>query len=70
MSTDHYTETDATADTADVWPPLAHMILKTEEPVKEGRRALCGARLQGIELTDAHKVCVKCVRIARGMSGL
>ena len=43
------------------WPPIAHI---TEEvPVVEGSLALCGAKLMGIELKDAHEVCAECIKI-------
>ena len=66
MSTDHDTETDATTGTGDVWPPLAH-IHKGPRPPKAGDRALCGAKLMGIDLDgcECSKVCAKCVEIAR-----
>jgi hypothetical protein len=47
------------------WPPLAHLVRKDQLPAKEGDIALCGAKLMGINLDTANKVCEKCVRIAR-----
>lgn len=46
-----------------VWPPLAH--LTRERPPKEGSLALCGAKLMGLDLPNATKVCRKCVEIAK-----
>jgi len=48
-----------------IWPPLAHIARKPQGTVKEGDLALCGAKLMGINLPDATKVCTKCIRIAR-----
>jgi len=52
------------------WPPLAHIERKSDGPLVEGKLALCGAKLMGIELNDATKVCTKCVRIAKQELGL
>lgn len=46
----------------DVWPPVAHI---TRKPVREDGEALCGAKLMGMELPNASKVCPKCVEIFR-----
>lgn len=49
------------------WPPLAHLIRKEDEPVKEGTIALCGVKLMGIELgrlsQASGKICEKCEAI-------
>jgi hypothetical protein len=48
-----------------IWPPLAHIERKSAGPLREGKLALCGAKLMGIRLTDATKVCEECIKIAR-----
>ena len=45
------------------WPPLAH-IARGKDP-QQGDEALCGARLMGMKLDDAAKVCEECVRVLR-----
>ncbi len=63
MKTATNTVTDLSTEVPDVWPPLAHLILK--RPVKPGDRAICGAKLMGIDLDNTQcKVCPKCVEIA------
>ncbi len=58
------TNTDPmTESPPDVWPPLAHIVPK---PVVEGARALCGAKIDGIDLDDATNVCPKCIEIFGG----
>ena len=52
--------------TGNVWPPLAHLC--REKPAKKGSLALCGAKLEGINLTDASKVCTKCIAIAKRLN--
>jgi hypothetical protein len=63
------TKTDTKPVTSDGtisdWPPMAHIIRTAGGDVKEGDRALCGAKLMGIDLPDATKVCKKCVEIAK-----
>jgi hypothetical protein len=51
--------------TMNQWPPLAHIERKSAGPLREGKLALCGAKLMGIRLPDATKVCEKCIEIAR-----
>ena len=51
--------------TMNQWPPLAHIERKSDGPLREGKLALCGAKLMGIKLPDATKVCEKCIKIAR-----
>jgi hypothetical protein len=63
MSKQLDTETRDTTGVEDAWPPLAHLC--REKPAKEGSLALCGAKLMGINLEDAHKVCKKCIEIAK-----
>jgi len=51
------------------WPPLAH--LTADLPLRKGSIAFCGAKLMGIDLPDASKICTKCIKIARQrISGL
>lgn len=66
MTTETKTEIEPT--TGDVWPPLAHITIKNR-PVKPGDRALCGAKLMGIDLEGMHcnQICRKCEEIARSM---
>lgn len=51
-------------DTGNCWPPLAHLVRNAGGKVKEGDKALCGAKLAGVPLDNATKVCKKCVKIA------
>ena len=46
------------------WPPQAHLIRPEDRPAKEGTRALCGAKLMGIDLEHAKDVCMECRKIA------
>jgi hypothetical protein len=59
-------------DAPPCWPPKAHIIRKQDQPAREGTRALCGARLMGIDLDNAaaNQVCDKCVEIARKELGV
>lgn len=50
------------------WPPLAHIVRKGADP-KEGDKALCGAKLMGIPLDSATKVCAKCIEIVKMEQG-
>jgi len=50
---------------SDQWPPLAHIERKSDGPLKEGKLALCGAKLMGIPLDNASAICEKCIEIAR-----
>lgn len=50
---------------SDHWPPLAHIERKSDGPLVEGKLALCGAKLMGIRLPDAAKVCEKCLEVLR-----
>lgn len=59
------TQTKPTTDTPTQWPPQAHIAKKAPGTVQEGDVALCGAKLMGINLDDAHKVCEECVRILK-----
>lgn len=57
-----------TDDAPPVWPPVAHLIHKKDEPCKEGTIALCGAKLMGLDLGPINKlskVCEKCVEVFR-----
>lgn len=65
MSTQLDTRTDERLDTGNIWPPLAHIIRKENQPAKEGDLAICGAKLMGLDLPDAKKMCKKCIEIAR-----
>lgn len=62
------TDTDpALGEAPPCWPPLAHIIREEDRPVKEGTIALCGAKMMGIDLSDAPAstvVCGKCAEIA------
>ena len=60
------TDTKTGSGTGDVWPPLAHLC--REKPAKKGSLALCGAKLEGINLADASKVCTKCIKIAQKLN--
>lgn len=52
-------------DPCDHWPPLAHIARTPPGTVKKGDEALCGAKLMGLDLDDAHKVCEKCLEILK-----
>jgi len=65
MSTKTITKPMTSDGAPPIWPPLAHIERKSDGPLVEGKLALCGARLMGIHLNDATKVCTKCVRIAK-----
>jgi hypothetical protein len=65
MSTILDTETQLDDGTMSEWPPLAHIHDKREGKLKEGKLALCGAKLMGLDLPDAVKVCEKCIEIAK-----
>lgn len=58
------------------WPPLAHLIRKEDEPVKEGSIALCGTKLMGIDLGRVRnaganvKICEKCRQVFERELGL
>lgn len=59
----------STGDTIGQWPPQAHIAqVKNGEVVKEGDVALCGAKLMGLDLETATKVCEECLKIAKGKS--
>lgn len=49
------------------WPPVAHMIHKKDEPVREGSIALCGVKLMGLDLgrlkNHTGDICPKCVEV-------
>jgi len=45
------------------WPPVAHIAKKKQGTVKEGDIALCGERLMGINLDEAHVICKRCLEI-------
>jgi hypothetical protein len=51
--------------TGNCWPPLAHIFDQSKGAVKEGDTALCGAKLMGIDLPDATKLCKNCIEIAK-----
>ena len=55
---------EAPAEAPSHWPPVAHIVKKGDEG-REGKRALCGAKMLGIDLegTEVSKVCDKCRRI-------
>lgn len=63
------TDTKPTADvssgTPDQWPPVAHVWRKTGKPIKESDVALCGAKLMGIPLPNATKICAKCAELLK-----
>lgn len=60
------TDTKTKSGSGNVWPPLAHLC--REKPPKEGSLALCGAKLMGLDLPNATKVCRKCTEIAKRLS--
>ncbi len=64
MTTQTKTKLDDAALTS--WPPKAHLIRREDHPPAEGTRALCGAKLMGIDLDGASvkQPCKKCVEIA------
>ena len=62
------TKTKLSNGTGTHWPPLAHLADKLKGTVTEGDYALCGAKLMGINLPDAAKVCQKCIKIAQERS--
>lgn len=59
MSTETLTE-PKTSDAPPCWPPVAHIRDKRNADKKV---ALCGAKLMGLDLDDADKLCPKCVEI-------
>jgi hypothetical protein len=65
MSTTLEPDTKLDDGTMNQWPPLAHIARKRPGTVREGDIALCGAKLMGLNLNDAHKVCEECIKIAR-----
>ena len=66
MQTD--TETDASTEVPDIWPPKAHLALSF--PVKPGDKALCGAKLMGIDLRNTPcKICSACLLAAENLMG-
>jgi hypothetical protein len=71
MTTDTKPEPKTSDGTMDQWPPLAHFAAdkRQDQNVEEGDLALCGAKLMGIKLDSAHKVCEECVRILRERYG-
>lgn len=69
MTTETKTKPKAGGGGLDQWPPLAHIVDKRDGAVKEGRKALCGAKLMGIELPDAAEVCQKCIRERKRLEG-
>lgn len=64
MTTETLTEPTA-SEAPPSWPPLAHLVHPDNLPVRKGTIALCGARLMGVHLEDAAKVCKKCKEISR-----
>lgn len=57
------TKTEPKPDLGNVdthWPPVAHIARK---PVEKQTHGLCGAKLMGIVLDDAEKICSKCLEI-------
>lgn len=61
----------STGDTIGQWPPQAHIFKShgvTASKPKEGDVALCGAKLMGLDLPTATKVCEECLKIAKGKS--
>lgn len=65
MTTSTETKPRLEDGTMSQWPPLAHIVRKKPGTIKEGDLALCGAKLMGLNLPDATKVCEKCIKIAR-----
>lgn len=58
----------APAEPMAAWPPLAH-ILPHSRPVTPGEKALCGARMMGIDLGfgNVPNVCKRCIELALAM---
>lgn len=52
-----------TEDSVGQWPPVAHIIRNEDKPATEGSRALCGARLMGIDLQEGVEkaTCEECL---------
>lgn len=61
-------EATLSTDNLTHWPPLVHIWRKTGKPVKKGDVALCGAKLMGLALPDATKVCPECMEIFRAQT--
>lgn len=61
------TKTQPTTDTPTQWPPLAHIRNTSSGPLQEGDKALCGAKLMGIDLEGMHagRVCKECIELFR-----
>lgn len=66
MSTETQTNPQV-ADAPPCWPPVAHIIDKREVSAEY---ALCGAKLMGIVLDNAEKVCVKCIEEWKRREGI
>jgi len=66
-STETVTKPALSDDAPAQWPPKAHIILKKDQPAKEGTVALCGTKLMGIDLENAavDSICQKCVTVAK-----
>lgn len=71
MTTETITEPKTSDGGLDQWPPIAHYAAdkRPDQTVEEGDLALCGAKLMGINLDSAHKVCEECKRILRERYG-
>jgi hypothetical protein len=63
--TEEQVSTEVSTDAPTHWPPLAHIWRKTGSQPKKGDVALCGAKLMGLTLPDATKVCRECVELFR-----
>ncbi len=61
-------EVAPSTDSPTHWPPIAHIWRKTGKPVKKGDVALCGAKLMGLTLPDATKVCETCMELFRAQT--
>lgn len=63
-------ETTTDTEAPDCWPPLAH-IFEGARKARPGDRAVCGAKLMGIDLNDAPgvKLCQKCLDIVERQGG-
>jgi hypothetical protein len=57
------TQTEEQVRVSSCWPPVTHIHDKRDGTLKEGKLALCGAKLMGIALPLGSATCKKCQEI-------
>lgn len=60
MSNQTETTTETKEKTLDHWPPEIHIVYG---PPVAGERALCGAKIMGIEFPHANPTCKRCIEL-------